>query len=775
MKAHYMSDSIFRILSVILLGYAAAMLSACGGGGGGDRVPVVDDSTSISISANALSFTAVQGAASPAAQTVTVSYVGDGVLVGSLPGQQIPPWLSVTARNQVTTQQSVFNVSVSTFGMAVGTYSTTIRFVTGRADGSATRTADLSITIIVAEPFGATAPTLTFTEIDGDPAGTLPSAGFTAQIRGDNIAWRAVGTQSWIAFDATSGSAKGPLVIRVNRQALPVGTHTAQVQVIDDRSVRTITFPITYTIRAAKLTVNRTSLTYNVTPATIASELNATVQVSDEIDGANSAKAVQWTASTNKSWLSVSAPSGNTSPPKTLTVSVDIHALESRASGNESATLTFNYIDSTGAGGTTSIPVTLTVRLPFARTSTPYLLAPSTPTTVIVRGEDFQDADLPLLRLDYASLTTPPTRVDSTTLTLNLPSLPAGRHAISFATGLGFARSAAEVTAKAAAPLAASFIASAHAKRLVYDAGRARLYAIDRIDQEIERYEWNGTAWNALASISIPIVKDAALNRTGSELIIAAGQALYSLDIENDATIPALLVGSPSPMPINYSWDILNYIGILDSGLALVAQTYAGSGHTSLLGYDTIRRQFISGGGSGGRFYEGRLAVSADGHYGVIGGYGLSPCAEAALIDSRGNPANVFGKQLFYPCGNVIDIDLSQDGSKILENFSIVRDRTGVQLSPALPYPSFSRIARDGTKAYLFQKSPAPGKVEIYDLTVSPYAKTGEVALTSRVISPTADLYTYPNGLYLLSGLVTPDGRSLIISGDEGIAIVPLP
>ena len=110
----------------------------------------------------------------------------------------------------------------------------------------------------------------------------------------------------------------------------------------------------------------------------------------------------------------------------------------------------------------------------------------------------------------------------------------------------------------------------------------------------------------------------------------------------------------------------------------------------------------------------------------------------------------------------------------MLENFTSVKDLSGALLG-SLPPNDFARLAPDGTKAYVFDDSVAPGKIEIYDLTATPFAKTGEVALLNRIIDPAMSLHTYPNQAYWISGTVTADGAALILSGTERIVVVPLP
>jgi hypothetical protein len=747
-----------------------ASLSACGGGGGGSS------DTSISVSQTTFTFNAELNQPAPAAQTITVSFQGDGVVAGTLPGQPVTPWLSITKSSQ-SANQVVFALAVIPAAMPVGAYSTTLRFASGHADGSNVKIADVTIAMNVVQGFAASSAPLNFTQVDG-AASAQPAGGIAANITGDNISWRASANQPWIVLSASSGSTAALLTINVARQTLAVGSYTGTVQITDDRSGRVASLPVTYTIRAAALVVDKSSLSYTVTPATVTSQLSAAIQISDELNGANAAKDATWTAASDQSWLALSTTSGSTSPSATLTASVVPAAIALTASGTYNANINLSYKDSAGATGSKQIPVTMTLRMPLARAATPYLVSPSATTTVLVRGEDFQAADLALLRLDGVALTTSPSLVNATSLSLPLPALAAGRHLLTFATNTGIARSAAEVTAKALTTPTGGTIVTTNPKRLVYDAERARLYAVNRTTAQIERYDWNGSAWTTLPVLAVPKVRDAALTRSGHDLVIVTDDAVLLNDATDTAATPrqvATRTGPPPPVLGQAVWDNPNYVGVTDSGLALIAQTFPqGSGHTALLGFDTIRQQMISSAPIGQLFYEGRMAVSDDGHYAVIGGDGLSPAAEASLIDSRGSPSNVFGIQLNYPSGNYVGFDLGRDGSKVLENFVSVKDRSG-QLLGSLPANPFAKLALDGTKAYVFNQTVAPGKIEIYDLTATPYVKAGEVVLPVRIIDPATQLFTYPSQPYDISAVISPDNKAMFLSGTESIVVVPLP
>ena len=113
----------------VLVASLVALGGCGGGGGGGSSAPLY----SISVAPQSVSLSGISGA-KPPSQSVTVTFVGPGVVVGTLPGQTEPSWLSVSAPTQST---SPLTVTIgATASVQPGSYSTTLRFATGSASGT---------------------------------------------------------------------------------------------------------------------------------------------------------------------------------------------------------------------------------------------------------------------------------------------------------------------------------------------------------------------------------------------------------------------------------------------------------------------------------------------------------------------------------------------------------------------------------------------------------------------------------------------------------------
>ncbi len=122
-----MFDPTIWLRSALVTVFLAA--TACGGGGGSSNGP----SYSITVSQSSVTFSGVSGG-DPLHQSIIVNFVGDGVVVGTLPGQTRPDWLTVSAPAQSASPVTV-DISASTL-VVPGSYSVTLRFATGKADGT---------------------------------------------------------------------------------------------------------------------------------------------------------------------------------------------------------------------------------------------------------------------------------------------------------------------------------------------------------------------------------------------------------------------------------------------------------------------------------------------------------------------------------------------------------------------------------------------------------------------------------------------------------------
>jgi len=242
-----------RSLQRLWLGLCLA-LCACGGGGGGGGA-----STSISVSPTSLSFTQQQGA-SPQARITTVHYKGDGVIVGYAPGVTPPSWVQVAQSGNATADTVDFNVTAGTPSLAAGSYSTSLRYVSGHADGTDIVYQDVPISLTVLPPFGLSNYSLQFDAVQGSAA---PQSQ-TVQVFKNDANWSAVVDQSWVHAALQANSGGGSIAVSVDPSNLAPGSYTAHLSVSDRDGVDSAqTVTITLNLRGPQLQLGASQLNFS--------------------------------------------------------------------------------------------------------------------------------------------------------------------------------------------------------------------------------------------------------------------------------------------------------------------------------------------------------------------------------------------------------------------------------------------------------------------------------------------------------------------------------
>jgi hypothetical protein len=767
--------SVMRSLGFVA-SIACLVLSACGGGGGGGGGGGDSGGTSISASTTSLHFIGHTNQNAPPPQTVTVNFQGAGVVLATLPGHTLPPWLVPSAQSNTATT-AVFSFTVFPGSLSPGTHTTIVRFATARADQTNIKFVDVSIALEVRRVASAsTQGELTYLEIDGDPAGARATGTSAVRIGGDT-GWHATVDQPWVQLGAASGTGARDLTVSVNRGTLPLGRHSATVTVTSDLFGAVYSFPVTYDIRAPRLVASVSAVNMSLNAQTSASALARTITISDELSGQVPAKAATWSAAADRPWLELSAPAGSTAPSHALIVQVAARDVNLIESGTHTATITITYLDSAGVTGTLQVPVTLEVRLPVARAVTPYFVTPNVATTLRVRGLDMRPEDLSGLTLN-AVPGAAFTRQDATRLTLHLPPLPAGRYELRFANAAGVARSAATVVVGDAPAVGAGIIESANPKRLVFDEQRGRIFAVDRAQFQIETYTWSGSAWVAGAVISVPQVTDAALAPGGEELIVIAQHSISIVDAA-DPSLPRRVLWQRPPSS-SYTPSLMA-ISINDQGAALIAQSLAPagiSGGSDLLCFDVLRRFFGEAPLAFNSQYESQIARSPGGRFTVTGEFGVSS-PNVQVWDSYGAGPTLLGSLVDMEIpGFAPKREVDYAGTRIVENSISVRDLQGNLLGMldsnfANALESLAILSPDGTRVFKHRpQANAPGSIEVQDLTAVPtpaYPIIGTIPMPVRILEPgTGSTYA----IHDLAGLVTPDARFAILAGTERMVVV---
>lgn len=286
-----MTVSFARVFIALIF---APWLASCGGGGGGGSS---GPQYSIQVAPASVRFDAERSGSLPASQQLSVNFAGDGVIVGYPPGVAPASWLSVNAPSSAQSPVTV-TLSVTSTGLAPGTYTANLRFASGKADGSSVVTQDLAVTYVLADPIKLNATALQFDAITGQ------SAARTVAISGSNLRWSAAGSQPWLTVSPASGSAPGSIEVTANAAMLSAGVHAANLVVTDANANITRTVPVSFDVSANRWNVSRTGVSLLAFADNAAS--SASVIVTNDARAA-----LTWTASASEAWMTVTPTGGS--------------------------------------------------------------------------------------------------------------------------------------------------------------------------------------------------------------------------------------------------------------------------------------------------------------------------------------------------------------------------------------------------------------------------------------------------------------------------------
>jgi hypothetical protein len=753
-------------------------LTACGGGGGGGGT----SNGNIAISTGSMSFTQDGQAVSPG-QDITATFNGAGVAVGFAPGVTQPPWLFISQGTALSTTQARFTITaIAPQAMPFGTYTSSVRFVTGTSFDNPTGFVDLPVTLMYREAFSAqpSAFPFAFTEFAGNPNPPTPASG-QITIKGAGVGWQLSATDSWITLSATTGTGAATVTVGVARPTLGPGTYHGEIVVINNRNNLTDRLPVNYTVMPAQLVLDKTSLNFVVDPQTTNSGIISNIAISDELQGTGPAGDLPWQATSNASWLQLSVASGRTSPTATLTASLPLTQLDQLPAGSRQAKITITATDRAGQAVTREIPVNLDLKLPYVRAIIPSVIAANTPASVRITGEGMEPENYPDLRVGTQTPGNIHRRIIlPSEAQFDVSPLASGQHVVTFNNALGLQRSHATlVTTAIVTPATPSIIVSSGAKsRLIYDRQRARLYAVDPTDDEIERFEWNGSSWTTLSAVSVPGIADADLERSGRNLVVITDSEIRRLPLD---------AASPSTTVLYTLTDrtcgrSFYHVSVPDDEQALLTltQTMCPGGAEKVLIFDLIRGIFIDE-PSAPVLVDAILATSAREFMSYI----ATTKASSAINQLRNFASLTNGfdvPNITSPPDPILALDTDATGVRVLLNNNTLAQFGVNNLKIVLPGPDgrvarLGEVADDRSRVYSYvHQSGNPRRVDVRELFwgfgFTP-TDVGSLAVADDLgdVGRDADL-TQPDTLAMT---LAEEDRLLFVSGPSRIAVLQTP
>lgn len=390
----------------------------------------------------------------------------------------------------------------------------------------------------------------------------------------------------------------------------------------------------------------------------------------------------------------------------------------------------------------------------------PYVVPADRAGRVIVRGEQLSAlTGDPTVILGQTELGTVSV-ADGRQFFLDFPALSPGRYVISLKTEDGEMPSNAELVVVESTDFGDEDIsASGLRSRLVYDAERQTLYALNRFDQAIERYAFDGE-WSTLEPLVMVQLQDIAVGPGGRALIALQRNAVNDIPL-----------GGPSFTSIQRATSVADGCGsgfrnmaLTNDGRALLVAGYTQcSGFTTAFEYDTRSYALTSSPYPGGLIYEGLAGSGADGRLVYAGSNGVSPDQAITIFDALSSEYST-GNASF----NLFAISVSGDASRVIFQNTSVHDRA-LSLLGSLPGGGVALASRDSSRAFLYREVDSAPVLEVYDLD-GPLELGATFPLLDSIAleSPNATA----GSLSSITLAATPDDRVVFVSGDQRILTV---
>lgn len=229
----------------------------------------------IALSPSSVSFTAPQGGADPATQTLQVTNGGGGTLTGlgsvtTYAAGEPANWL--VAQLGTTDAPTTLTLQARTGGLAAGSYHATVTLTSPGADNSPLALpVTFTVTAVTAAPtISLSASAVSFSATQGGPAPAAKTVQVTNAGGGSLSGLQASSSAGWLSATLSGTTAPATLTLQAVTAGLSAGTHTATVSItspVAGNSPQTVT--VTLQLAAVTLpapvlqtpTVNGTTVT----------------------------------------------------------------------------------------------------------------------------------------------------------------------------------------------------------------------------------------------------------------------------------------------------------------------------------------------------------------------------------------------------------------------------------------------------------------------------------------------------------------------------------
>jgi hypothetical protein len=524
--------------------------------------------------------------------------------------------------------------------------------------------------------------------------------------------------------------------------------------------------------------------TPQIVTATINTNRTGTLYIVYEISGTAVAGVSDIGRLSNGGFASVFAQDPNRLGSGTHTASVTVKACF------DSSTCATGQLS--GSPKTVSVTYIVQPPRPLRDGLYPHVAVSGANEEVVLRGTGFTGVTNVIFGSTQASSFT---LVSDTEIHARIPALPAGDHAVSLNNGAHAYAARLTVISPAThtaalLPYPAPMPAVGDASRVRFDARRnaalVTLRAAAPAEHRLVRYVYDGNAWSTPQVATIAGIRDVIVGPMGDSLIGYTSTTVLEID-------PVTLeVRGTYPVPgLAGSLYVVRGIGLANDGYAfLVFGCSCSTGSAPIYLYETsthVIRQVEPGNDFGrpGLSASGAntpvVSTSADGATVLIGSYeydpsltgGFQPLSFRHLRRGNNGPPLIEMDTRGTRLSLSALYDQTDTGTLKTDVFDAAYQPLGRIVGARLDAFEYmmSAVSPDGTRVYVLdfnQQQHAAVGLATFD--VSSNVPVTQFPLISTTALPSLVMNDYSPGV-----TITPDGRTLLLPGDSGIYVQPVP
>lgn len=190
---------------------------------------VVPMSWAAQVNPSALSFSVIQGGASPAPQTISYSKTGYRTKTWTVSSNV--GWVNVSPQSgTISTETDQITIGVNSTGLAAGTYSATVTIQLQGARSQESTILPVSVVVSDSPRLSITPANLSFTGVAGG-ANPVSQTLSVTNTGGGTLTWSASDNVNWLSLAPVSGMNSGTVSATISVSGLAAGTYSGSITV----------------------------------------------------------------------------------------------------------------------------------------------------------------------------------------------------------------------------------------------------------------------------------------------------------------------------------------------------------------------------------------------------------------------------------------------------------------------------------------------------------------------------------------------------------------